>query len=577
MSEPRRSFFRRHRWLVWTGSVLALVCIAAVVAGIVIARRIEPFLRAQVIAALAERLHARVELDRFHVALDTGVGGRWGIVAEGRGLRIWPSQPQEPAATPAPSAPFIQLDEFDFRAPLRYDAKKPIVLARVHLSGLAVHVPPRSQRPPGALAPPPQPSTNSVFARVVIERIDCDHAELTLASNKPDKLPLGFAIQQLRLTHLAVGQPVGFEAQLINPRPVGVIHTAGRFGPWLLADPGASPVTGTYQFDRANLAIFRGISGTLRSTGSFAGTLRDLTVDGEAHVPDFELERFSSPLPLDTRFHARVDGTSGDTWLDSVQATLGRAHFTTSGRVVRMRTVLANGGAAPVAPTQHAAFLTVGGHDILLDIHMRQQRIDDFLRFTSQQQQQLLTGIISLDARLHLPPGQDKVVRRLALDGSFDLEQAQFTSDKIQSKVDELSLRGQGRPGDVNRPQSAGIDSAMHAHFSLAHAVVTLPDLDYSVPGAHILLKGTYGLEGGALSFAGTARMDATVSQMVGGWKGLLLKPADRFFRKDGAGTLVPIHVAGTREAPKFGVDLPALKGAGTHPQRPDAPNAPVN
>jgi hypothetical protein len=117
----------------------------------------------------------------------------------------------------------------------------------------------------------------------------------------------------------------------------------------------------------------------------------------------------------------------------------------------------------------------------------------------------------------------------------------------------------------------------MHAHFSLASAVVTLPDLDYSVPGAHILLKGTYGLESGALSFAGTARMDATVSQMVGGWKGLLLKPADRFFRKDGAGTLVPIHVAGTREAPKFGVDLPALKGAATHPQRPDAPDAPVN
>jgi len=34
--------------------------------------------------------------------------------------------------------------------------------------------------------------------------------------------------------------------------------------------------------------------------------------------------------------------------------------------------------------------------------------------------------------------------------------------------------------------------------------------------------------------------MEATVSKMVGGWKGLLLKPADRFFKKNGAGTEVP-------------------------------------
>jgi hypothetical protein len=79
-------------------------------------------------------------------------------------------------------------------------------------------------------------------------------------------------------------------------------------------------------------------------------------------------------------------------------------------------------------------------------------------------------------------------------------------------------------------------------------------------------LKGTYGLEGGALDFAGTAKLEATVSQMVGGWKGLLLKPADRFFKKDGAGTEVPIHVSGTRTEPKFGIGLDKTKG--TRPER---------
>ena len=43
-------------------------------------------------------------------------------------------------------------------------------------------------------------------------------------------------------------------------------------------------------------------------------------------------------------------------------------------------------------------------------------------------------------------------------------------------------------------------------------------------------------MDGGALDFQGSAKMQATVSAMVGGWKGLLLKPVDRYFQKDGAG-----------------------------------------
>jgi hypothetical protein len=61
-------------------------------------------------------------------------------------------------------------------------------------------------------------------------------------------------------------------------------------------------------------------------------------------------------------------------------------------------------------------------------------------------------------------------------------------------------------------------------------------------------------VEGGVLNFAGTAKMQATLSQVVGGWKGLLLKPVDPFFKKDGVGTKVPIHIAGTREKPEFGI-----------------------
>jgi hypothetical protein len=100
----------------------------------------------------------------------------------------------------------------------------------------------------------------------------------------------------------------------------------------------------------------------------------------------------------------------------------------------------------------------------------------------------------------------------------------------------------------------------MQGNFQMAAAVIALPSLTYTVPGADIQLKGSYGVEGGALDFTGTAKLNATVSQMVGGVLGVLLKPADRIFKKDGAGTELPIRITGTREDPHFAVEFGQLR-----------------
>src|SRR5262249_23708397 len=160
------------------------------------------------------------------------------------------------------------------------------------------------------------------------------------------------------------------------------------------------------------------------------------------------------------------------------------------------------------------------------------------------------------------PPSSEPVHRRIRLNGTFTLNGAQFTDDKIQQRIGELSLRGQGESKEAKKNEDAKADvrSTMQSSFQMGEGIITLPDLKYSVPGADISLAGTYGVEGGALNFTGIARMQATVSQMVGGWKGFFLKPADRFFKKDGAGTEVPIHIDGTREHPNFGVDIKGVK-----------------
>ena len=81
--------------------------------------------------------------------------------------------------------------------------------------------------------------------------------------------------------------------------------------------------------------------------------------------------------------------------------------------------------------------------------------------------------------------------------------------------------------------------------------------LKFQIPGATVQLAGTYGLRTEALEFDGTLRMQATISQAAGGGaKSVLLKIVDPFFKKKGAGAVLPIRVRGTREDPKFGLDV---------------------
>jgi len=201
-----------------------------------------------------------------------------------------------------------------------------------------------------------------------------------------------------------------------------------------------------------------------------------------------------------------------------------------------------------------------GGHEIALMVNVDRGRIEDFLRLTSHSGTPILTGDLTLKTSLEIPPGPDPVVKRLKLKGNFDINNAQFTSDKIQDWVGQLSLRGQGHPKAAKNGGGTDVQSSMQGDFTMAGAQITLPNLKYTVPGAEIDVKGTYGVDGATLDFAGTARTEATVSQLVGGWKGFLLKPADKLFEKNGAGTQVPIYIRGTRESPKFGVDLKQMK-----------------
>ncbi|WP_251106428.1 hypothetical protein [Alloacidobacterium dinghuense] len=374
--------------------------------------------------------------------------------------------------------------------------------------------------------------------KIFVREMQIEDAALVLETNKPGKFPLDFEISHLTLDSVGAGEPMKFHATLINPKPIGDIDSSGYFGPFNEHSPGDSPVRGEYNFSHADLNTIKGIGGMLSSTGKYQGELNHIYVDGETDTLNFSIDSGNHPMPLHTKFHAIVDGTNGDTYLQPVDAQLLHSHILATGDVVR-------------APQ--------GGHNITLDVTVGPARIEDLLTLGVKSQPAIMSGGLRLKTKLILPPGQVSVAQKLRLKGSFEITDATFSNDKIQAKVDELSLRSQNRAKEaktIDKQNPDAIESQMKGQFELGDSKLTFSSLQYDVPGADIALNGVYTLSGDQFDFSGTARMKAKASQLTTGFKSLLLKPVDPFFSKNGAGTEVPIKVSGTRSEPKFGLDF---------------------
>jgi len=76
------------------------------------------------------------------------------------------------------------------------------------------------------------------------------------------------------------------------------------------------------------------------------------------------------------------------------------------------------------------------------------------------------------------------------------------------------------------------------------------------VPGAHVHVVGTFGLDNQALDFHGTFDMQASLSQTQTGVKSFLLRAVNPFFAKPGGGSRIPFKIGGTEKFPIYSLDL---------------------
>jgi len=369
----------------------------------------------------------------------------------------------------------------------------------------------------------------------VLDKVDTNDARLIMIPSKPEKAPKVWAIHHLRMHRLGSTDSWPFEATLTNGVPPGEIQTEGRFGPWDRNEPGDTPLDGWFNFEKADLSVFKGISGTLASSGYFGGTLDQLEANGTTDTPDFTIKTGGHPFPLHVKYTALIDGTNGDTRLKNIDAWFLSSFLHAVGAVLD----------GPKG--EH-------GRTVSLDIDMDKSRIEDIMKMAVKEKRPPLIGAMQLTTKLLLPPGNSDVVDRLRLNGQFNLGGAVFTNREVQRKIVELSRRGRGKVDE--NAASESIASDFRGQFVLGSAALTLRKLMFAVPGAQVRLDGRYSLKSEALGFKGNLLLDAKVSQTVSGWKSLLLKIADPLFNRDGGGSSIPIKIEGTKDEPKFGLDM---------------------
>jgi hypothetical protein len=496
--------------------ILAGAIVAGIIAIVISFRALEPKMHEWVTSNLSKALDSEIELGEVHV--------RWmPLQLHAHNLTV-----RHHGRTDIPPLLVVQ----KFIVDLKPTDLRSSTIDRVWVDGLEVNIPPKDPETGKRPLPSASGDSGNDSSGMVIRELIATNTKMTIVPANRNKEPKIWDVYALTMKNLRAGEPATFTASINNPIPEGKIEATGTFGPWQQREPGTTALGGDYTFD-ADLGTIDGLAGKLAALGTMAGTIEQISTQGQTKTSDFKLTELDGvSLPLQTAYDAIVDGTKGDVELKHVAVTLGRSKFAVRGVVEGTK--------------------GIKGKRVTVNVTSNSASLSELLRFVSKTQP-AADGTLIIDAAMDLPQGKQRVLERVSFAGSVRAERVKFTKDAVQDKIDELSRKAQGRPADESIDEVA---SQMAATFSLQNGVFTYQGLSFKVQGAAVQLAGTHSLRSRAVDFSGVALLDATVSQTQTGYKSWLLKPFDPLFRKNGAGTRLAIKVAGTQDQPKIGLEL---------------------
>jgi hypothetical protein len=368
---------------------------------------------------------------------------------------------------------------------------------------------------------------------ISVDEIIANGSSVEFAFHDPGKASLRFDVHEALMRNVVPNRPFDYRLKVHNPEPPGEVAVEGKFGPWKRGDAAETPISGGYTFERADLSVYHGVAGVLSSKGKFDGKLGHIDIDGKTDVPDFDVKMGGHPVHLTTEFSAYVDATHGDTYLKQVSADFWKTHIVSEGSIAK-------------SPSGK-------GKTALIDFRSNSARIDDLLHLFVKSSRPPMSGKVTLQAQVEIPPGQEEFLKKIKLRGSFGIDSGVFTKPNTQAGVNKLSAGALGEKDPVD-PETVLMD--LKGQVELLGGVSRFSDLSFNVPGAAARMHGTYNLLNHKIDLRGQLQVDSKISNTESGTKAFLLKMMEPFFKKKKKGEIVPVRISGTYEHPTFGLDL---------------------
>ena len=515
----RLSYLRQwHKVALASAGLLALALPIAWFTGRSFA---EAQVRQRIISSLGERLHATVTVDPVHLMFQRG------IRLEATNIRAVPL-----GAAPG-SEPILTLAVLHARVSVANVLFHSAQDLHVAAHGLVIHLSANTRQLLSHAA-----TGSTAHGALPLERLVVADSTFRLEPTIPGKPAVIIQCTRLVLDNLDdTTQPAAYTADLAAPIPG--LHAAGHFGPLNLAQPRDTFLDGNYQIENAPLGLVPGLTGKVSSSGTLRGTLGHIAIDGQAQSPDFALDVSAHPFPVSADYRAVFDLTSGDIALPALSA-----HF--------LRTTVQATGFVDRQPR---------GRHLTFNLHIRDGRNEDVLAALSPARPPFSSNI-NLESKLDIPAGAERLLMRIHATGQASLSGILWTNPSLQSQINSISMRASDH-ADQAADQPASIPlvySNMTGNFNLGHANIGIDHLVYTVPGAAIIMDGSYPLLAGNLEFHGLARTVATASHMETGIKSVLLLPISPFLKKNGSGMQIPISFTGDKSSPALALDLGHLR-----------------
>jgi hypothetical protein len=364
-----------------------------------------------------------------------------------------------------------------------------------------------------------------------LSRLVAENGSIEIISSEPGHEPFRINIHKLVLTGVGGSHP-HFQIAAAAMRPPGEFHAEGEIDRSRSKSLKMAGVSGRFRFNKADLGVFGGVSGTLDASGSLGGSLQKLKWDGTAGVPDFQVSGSAHRVRLETAYSVLLMTSDATADLERIRVSFNRTAVLAQGRVARES--------------------SDGGKTLHLAVKVDRGRIDDLLLLFSGQPRPGMTGSVQINANLVLPPAPPKFLSRLKLDGGFEIGDALFTNPATQRSLNHLSESADGEKKREEHEDGRQIPGVIRGAVNDSAGIARLSGIRYSAPGIDATLGGAFNIVNKNVELRGLLATTGKLSDGTTAFKSVLLHVASPFLaiHRKGKITTVPFTIQGAASHP---------------------------